>query len=469
MNTYEQFIHITQVDNSAVKSIFMHLNNVVSKINQLKFNRIVLSLKNNSDYTLIYELEQGKKIPIAVFNSLALLFTNPSFLTDDIIINVQVTYEDKIYNINYEDNKLQCPPILHFLFAENKYFNFFTNIHTTTNNLELFEKLFEFLIKKELSTEAESVFQVQFDKYFSGSQEENAVENETKLVNTEILIERLLKTKNDIFSRINVLTKNSSNLAQEKEKLIDYAQNKEKYILKYEGLKQDYILLTEQSKTFFKNVKDLEKVIEQISHELENVQLHVEKSNLPEAERIKIKEERDFLIEKKTSFTNALVEAEANLSNMSGLISSTKSSMEVLYADMDLINHTTLEDTSMYDKEVGVMKRELENLYLQSSNIDIELNKLQKESSTYSISREYAELSTKGTDDITVNALRTSLHTQIIPQSINTVYKYLLNLFLYHCTKQNNQGILDVKVLKELSIFPQTFFTKYSKDEVLIG
>ena len=230
-NTYDQFIQITQVDNSAVKSIFMHLNSVTSKINLLKFNRIVLSLKNNSEYTLIYELDKDTKIPMSVYTTLSMLFNNTSYLTDDIIINVDVTYDDKNYSIHYENSELQCPVALHFLFSDNKYFNFFTDLHNANSNVELFERLFEFMIKKELPTTAEGIFKIQFDKYYAGSQQDNGIENIVKQADTEILIEKLLKTKNEIFSKINTLTHSSTTLTEEKEKLLDYAQNKEKYTL----------------------------------------------------------------------------------------------------------------------------------------------------------------------------------------------------------------------------------------------
>jgi hypothetical protein len=447
----------------------MHLNNVTAKINEVKFNTAVLSLKSNEDYTLVYDLNKGKKIPISVYNTLVTLFNNYSYLTEDVTINVEVLFNGKICNIIWEDNRLSCPEQLTFLFSDNNYFNFFTSIHEVNTNLELFEKLFKFIIKKELSSETESLFKVQFDKYYAGVRQDNVPDKEISNVETEILIERLLKTKNEIFSRINKLTHSSTNLVEEKDKLTDYAQNKEKYTIKYDNLKHDYLMLVEQSKTYFRNVTDLKKIIEQISHELNDVQIHLEMSNLPAAEKDKMLDDRDFLLEKKASFVAALVEAEANLASMSGLISSTKANMEAIYENMDLINHTALEDTGSYDSEVGKMKKEIEDLYLQSSDIDIELNKLQKESSNFNISREYAELNNKGTDEIVYNSLKTSLNTPMLPQSINAVYKYLLNLFMYHCEIRESKGIVSTPILAELNIYPQTFFSKYSKDEVIIG
>lgn len=469
---YEQFTHITNIDSSPIKSIFMHLSNVSSTISSLKFNSVVMSLKDNEEHTLVFSLNRGDKIPLAVYNTMFNLFTSPTSLTEGIIINIEISFNNNISNIIWEDGNLHCPENLQFLFSDNQLFNFFTDCHNNFSYIELFEKLFKFLIKKELSSTTESLFKIQLDKYYAKTLQEDLPLQEVQNAENDILMEKLKKHKNDIFARIDKLTSEASKLNTEKEGLSDYTQNKESYTIEYDNLKHDYLMLIDQSKSYFKNQQDLKKLIEKISHELNDIQIYLNMDNVPDPEKEKMEENKQFLLSKKVEFTEALTEAEASLTAANSLITSTKASMELLYNKLNVISDTSLTDVTTYDKELKSLQKEIEDLYLESSDIDVELNKLQHKNADFAVTKEYAELSNKGTYAIESNSIRTSLNSPIIPNSINTVYKYLLNLFLYHCEKNemNKKGnMLTPIVLAELNIYPQTFFMKYSKDEVLIG
>lgn len=452
-NLYDQFTQITQIDNSAVKSVFMHLNSIVSKVNNVKFTKAIIALKNEESYTLVYELDKGNIIPASIFSSIQVLFANPEYLTHELIITIEVLYDNKLYNITYNEGDVQYPDVLSFLFTNNT-FNFFTGVYDYKNPLEIFEHLFNFLIKKDLNTSIENIFKIQFDKYYSGLLQETDLNLNAKSLDNEILIEKLLTSKNEIFSRINIITRKSVELKEEKDKLLNYSQNKEKYSVKYESLKNDYKMLLEQEQTFFKTVKELDQIIDHINNELNSIQIHINMNNLPETEKTKLNEEKDFLIARKLKFTDAKTEAEANLLGMRNLMQSTKINMESIHNELNSVNSVDLLNVDNYDEELSRIKHELDDLYLNASSIDIEISKLQKENAGFNISREYAELKNKGTNDIELNALKTTLSANIIPAAINIAYKYLCNLFLYNYNDDINV------TLEKLNIKPQTFFVR---------
>ena len=450
MKTYEEFISITNLENGAYKSIFMHLNEITTSLHLLKLDKLILNAPESQVSNLVYKLTPGNSLPKPIFSLLYLLFTDPSLISEELEVILEFTYKDKVHTISVihgqyfitDDNLID-------LFTSKSYFNFMDGVHLTNNFLNTYEKMFSFLIKKDLPYTVDSSFELQMQKYLNNNLTTFPHEIENDVSNKEILIEKLIKNRNTLFTKVASLNKQRLELSDEKSKLDNYYQNKDQNELKYQSLSDDYKRLTQQEKTFYKNVADIQGIINKIDIQLESINDFEQSMGVPEEEREGLKEKKEFFLNKKAAMQSSLSESEANLYTISEMVSSTKMQMDALYSDLDVINRVNVDENSTYDNKIFKLNKDIDEIYMDISSLDTEISLLQKDIAALDIAEDYRNIKNTIPNDVERTAIVNSLNKNIIPNSINVVYKYLCNLFLFHTKTYSVKDALfamDIKV-----------------------
>jgi len=477
MNVYNQFIKITSLDNSAFKSIFMYLEDAVDKVQELELKELVISFHDATVSNIVYDLSPGNVIPKEIFSIIYLLFNKPDLINEEIDLLL-------VFNFKNKEHKLSFTKGQHFisddnlmpLFLNNTYFNFMDGVNTETSALLNFERLFGFLIKKDLPTFTESNFEMQINKYLNNDLDITSENSSSNIIHKEVLIEKLVKKRNDLFKKVADLNKERLHLTNEKDAIEGYYKNKDQNELKYTSLGDDYKKLIEQEKAFYKNLTDIKSIINKIDLELASIDDYQTSLNIPEQEKLVLEEKRKFFLNKKESIKGSLVEGESNLQTISDMVQSTKMQLETLYSELDVINGIDLsKDGISHGEKISKINSIIEDLYLQISSLDSEILYLQKDIAQLTLSEDYKQVSSSIPNEVEKTSIVNSLNKNIIPNSINVVYKYLCNLYLFfmQSTSANRSSGTNPKIvvkdaLQNMNITVNNFFVLNNNDPNMV-
>lgn len=462
---YNKFKQITQIDNNGCQSIFSYLQNKISMIENTELVKVVISIKHYEDSTIIYEFKKGTIIPLSIFKALKLLFTDFKLLDSDFNINLTVNFYNKTYDIYFIDNKLHIPEPVIPLFDNFNLFNFLDGYSTYTNYIEIFEKLFEFLLKKDFTTTEDTFFIKQLNIIEAG--EEITTPNSNKEdYNNQFLLEKLIKEKNDLLDYVNTLNKKKIELTNKHDSLKNSISRRDDNLSKYESLKLDLVSLQEQQTAFYKAVQNSKNFIKKIEDQLVSLISMLNDDRVPESEKTSLKDEHDFYLKKKSNLQESLSDAEVNLKNVNSYIQTTKEQMSTIYDDLSLISDTTLPETTTFTSEIDTLTKEIEESFLTLSDLDNNIELLEKNITSYNITKEYKDLKNSNSYDMEI--LKNNLAFPIYPNSLVICYKYLYKLFQYYVSKSTVQTKLTKSILDNFHISTNHFFEYYDESSVII-
>lgn len=460
---YNKFKQITQIDNNGCQTIFLYLKTKISIIENTKLVKVALSIKQYEDSTIIYEFKQGTIVPLPVFKTLKLLFTDFRLLDTDFTINLTINFNNKDYEIYFSEGKLHIPDDVIPVFDNFNLFNFFDGYTVYYNYTELFEKLFDFLLKKDLSIIEDSFFVKQLNIIDAG---EDISSYASENIDNQFLLEKLIKEKNDLLEYVNTLNKKKVDLSSKYDLLKSSVNRRDDNLSKYESLKVDLLSLQEQQSVFYKAVQTSKNFITKIDDQLLSVVSSLNSDKISESEKLTLKEEHDFYLKKKNMLELSFSDAEVNLKNVNSYIQTTKEQMNAIYDDLSLVNDITLPDTSDFTLQIDTLTKEIEESFLKLSELDCNIESIEKSITSNNITKEYKELKNSNSYDMEI--LKNSLNAPIYPNSLVTCYRYLYKLFQYYVAQSAVQNKLTKEVLTNLNLVPQHFFEYYNDSSVII-
>lgn len=422
---YTNFVKNTGLSAGIYKSIFAKINDVLEKVNFIKWEKLVYS--NGSADEVVVNLN-NTQVPQYQIEIILNLFYNFYTFPKNFNAKLYLTFNNIEYIITYDNEKdvAIIPDEISFI-KEYNLFELFTLLRPVYDVFSEFDRLFKFT--EIFKTKINKVYPDLQKKFEEDLAVTNVITGEVKKSNIpekEAFLENLINTRTEILGELDEIRTKLDKAVENKNTVHFYLKSKNGVSFEKDKLQDELNLLQDAYNDYKTRYDDTNNLIQDIDKEI---------TNLVDFENIEDSTEVDVLKEKKNIFKKSLEQYNNNMLSTKKLIDITQGRLNEIASQFNLTKEYTQADEDTLLKQIEDLEKYQDILYGKLMSVDGEIKNTKSIISNNTINYEKAKLASNNSFDTSeLTSIVDHITTPEKPNAVVTVLNYLRYYFAYMAT-----------------------------------
>lgn len=430
LSIYKDFIDHTNLTDPMYETVFIRVQELLSRINNIKWLYLSYTDKESGSSSVV-NFNSDTTVPLYIIELLKNAFGDYYTLPKLVVVTIGVMFNNIEYTIVCSNEETSIPDELLFL-KDGDIFNLFFLTHPVRDIFTEYDHIFNFVTKFKTNI---STIHPALEKKFNIKSSQQIVDtqgiNNNELMADKILIEQLEEKMRKILLENSNLKIEQENIQNEKKDIFSLANNRDTILQDKEKIENEYSAIMNTKEEYDNRVERLNTIIQEIDSSLSCA---LDKNGDPEEIR--------YLQDKKLIFDHDRTSAEKAIQDLSMLLRTALTNLEIINNNMKRIDSLTTLDVEVIDKRLAEIDA------LQSSTITEMLttenklknlkSKYEQEQLTLAHSQDYTDVTIQSLEN---NSIVSHLSSPLQPASVIVASNYLRYYFCYYVTASTNDLI----------------------------
>jgi len=420
-NIYKDFRDYTGLSDSVYETIFSRIEENLYKLNDLKWLYFIYNDKD-ADTTSMINFSKDETIPLYVVELIKNAFGNYYTLPKSVVVTIGMSYKDAEHLVICNSEGTTIPDEINFI---KDYFHLFFMTHPVRDIFFEYDSIFSFIDKfknpvKGIFPALEKKFGTKISKF----EVESQGINQKNIMTEKLLIDSLEEKISQVLTRIEHIKMERENLQNNKSEMFEKVNNRESLMQEREKFAIENQMLSESKKTYEDRLLQLNNIIKDIDAELSFM-----------VDRGGNDEDLRYLHDKKIVFDHDRTSVEKTLKDISLLVRTSGSNIEILSKEIQRIDSYKDTDLSSIDTRINQLNAEQDILFKEMLNHETKLKGIKSKNLDKQLKFEQSHSYADATiSNIENNTIVTHLSSSLQPLPVTIIANYLRYFFGYHTT-----------------------------------